>query len=208
MEWAISDSETYRGTAAELIGCAPSRSPEGTLMAKSLSPRRMAWAALLAVPTLVAACGARGPLDIVVVEGQEADAGAGVDAAATVDASEVAPEASPPEAGGPPGFDAGGLINCGTCLYESCGAQVLACITSNTCLTTAQCAVTMCFAGGMPDPLCILQKCANGDPQALSSLIGVFTCVAVTCGMQCTSVLGGLLGGGGVPGGGGGGSGG
>jgi hypothetical protein len=122
------------------------------------------------------------------------------DAAATVDASGGEPEAAPLDDSGPRGLDAGGLINCGTCLYEKCGTQVLACIASSTCVTVAQCAVTMCFTGGAPDPLCILQKCANGNPQELGPLIGVFSCVAMTCGMQCTSVLGGLLGGGGGPG--------
>jgi hypothetical protein len=155
-------------------------------MPNPVSLRRTASAALLAAPTLVVACGARGPLDIVVVQEQG-------------DAGEAAPDAPVGEpdvslGGGPPGFDAGGLINCGECLVQKCGPQFLACIISTPCRTTLQCAATTCLAGGMPDPLCVAQ-CANGDQQLLIQLGALFLCVSDGCGKQCTNALGGLGGG-------------
>jgi hypothetical protein len=171
-------------------------------MPNSVSPRRAACAALLAAPLLIVACGARGPLDIVVVqELPEADAGA--DVSSSVDGQPGGPEASPgptPEAGGRPGFDAGGLLACTGCLAQNCGKQLQACITSQSCVTTLQCVFTMCFSGGVPDINCALSNC--GGPQALPALAGIFTCVSTQC-PGCLGALGGLGGGGGLPGGGG-----
>jgi hypothetical protein len=175
-------------------------------MKRSVSPRRTACAALLGAPLLVVACGARGPLEIVVVQ-ELPGLDAGADVSSSVDgqpdASEDATEGAPqptPEAGGPPGFDAGGLLACGGCLAQNCSMQIQACITSQTCVATLQCVFTMCLSGGTPDPTCILSKC--GGPQVLMGpLVGVFTCIASNCS-GCLGALGGL-GGGGLPGGGG-----
>jgi hypothetical protein len=176
-------------------------------MPSSVSPRRTACAGLLAAPLLVAACGARGPLDIVVVqELPELDASA--DALSSTDgqpgAVDAASDSAPgptPEAGGRPGFDAGGLLACGGCLAQNCGMQLQACITSQSCVMTLQCVFTMCLSGGAPDVSCILSNC--GGPQALGGLVGIFTCVSSQC-PGCLGALGGLGGGGGgLPGGGG-----
>jgi predicted small lipoprotein YifL len=166
----------------------------------------------LVASLFLAACGARGPLDITViqeVEGPEASTDAAVVEAST-DAADASDAAEAGKEGGTFGIDGGPLINCGECVAQSCGSQVLTCIESPNCLSAIQCAVTTCLSGGSLDPSCI-EGCANGDLSALGDLVGTFTCVIGTCGAQCTSVLGGLGGlggGGGAGGGGGGGSGG
>jgi predicted small lipoprotein YifL len=175
-------------------------------MPNSFLPRHAAVAAMLAVPFLVAACGSRGPLDVV-IEDQSRDAGAdgaAIDAALDAapdgpgDASDGASEA------GPPGMD-GGLLACGTCVAQSCGQQLFACFQNTSCQQTLTCAAQKCLSGGTPNLQCVL-GCANGDQAALLQLYGVFMCITGTCGSQCVGVLGGLAGGagGGVGGGGGG----
>lgn len=171
-------------------------------MPNSHSLRRMVCTALVTAPLVVAGCGARGPLDVVVVE-EPLDSGAG---APSFDAPAEAPSIDAPRgAPGPglPGFDAGGLLSCGTCLQQHCGTQLLMCIQSSTCLSTAQCVLSNCLSGGMPDPICVTQKCADGGFQSFGDLIQVFTCIGTNC-PGCTSALGGL---GGLGGGGGGSSG-
>jgi hypothetical protein len=173
-------------------------------MPNSFSLRRTACAAILVVPCLVAACGARGPLDIVVVEGQldaAVDVTPGLDAQAVDAPGEAAAEAGDHETG-PAGFDAGPLVNCGACLAQQCGTQIFACLTASACQTTLQCAVTMCISGGAPDIACVL-KCANGDAQAIGQLTGLFGCITSNCS-ECLGALGAL---GGLGGGGGGGGG-
>jgi hypothetical protein len=173
--------------------------------------RRILPAALLAGPGLVVACGARGPLDITVIEEVASDAEADVSPTeAGADATDASGEAdapgtpdAPPDRG-PPGFDGGPLFNCGSCIYQSCEQQVLTCLESTDCRNAIQCAVTTCLSGGTPDPTCIL-GCANGDTTAIADLGSAFLCVEEQCGADCTSVLGSL---GGLGGGGGGGSGG
>ena len=169
------------------------------------SPLRRAAPAALVTAFVLVACGARGPLDVTVievVEGPEGGADVGVDAAAdATDASEAATDSAPETQG----FDAGPLVNCGTCVYQSCGTQLISCLTSTSCRTTLQCVVTMCISGGVPDITCVT-TCANGDATALGDVLGAFACIVQTCGTQCTSLLSGLTGGG--TGGGGGGAGG
>ncbi|HEY6461845.1 MAG TPA: hypothetical protein VIY73_16885 [Polyangiaceae bacterium] len=174
--------------------------------------RRLAPAALVA--GLLVACGARGPLDITVIEQGPADADvdapgvdAGIDASETGTGDGSLDAADAPDEGAP-GFDGGPIVNCGSCVIQNCGSQLLTCIQSTTCRTALQCVVTTCLSGGTPDPTCVL-GCANGDATALGDLVGAFECVIGTCGAQCTSVLGGLggLGGGGGGGGGAGGGG-
>ncbi len=172
-------------------------------MPKSLSLRRLVCAVLLAVPLVGVGCGARGPLDIVVVQ-EPLDAGAGAEAS-SLDAPLGAPEASMPGLPGLPGIDAGGLLACGSCLQQHCGMQIGACFQSSTCLATAGCVVTNCLSGGAPNLGCITQQCADGGVQSLLDLYGLFTCVGTNC-PGCTGALGGLGGlggGGGAPGAGG-----
>lgn len=182
-------------------------------MANNFQVRRAATAALFAVPLALVACGSRGPLDVVVAE-QPADAG---DDGTVVDAAPDGPgdgaadaaDASDGAADAAPRMDAG-LLACGTCVAQSCGQPIFMCFTNPTCQQTLTCAVQKCFAGGMPDPQCVL-GCANGNPQALVQLYAVFQCILSNCGAPCMGVLGGLGGGpsgGGGGGGGGGGSGG
>jgi hypothetical protein len=158
---------------------------------------------------LVSGCGARGPLDVIIVEETPADAsmdakvldgstdGDGV-ADAFPDALESGPEA------GDGGSDGNPLFSCGQCLLESCGNQVITCITASACTTALQCAVTTCLASGTPDLSCI-GNCANGDSMTETQLLSVIGCVVGTCGTDCVGLLGGL---GGLGGGGGGGGGG
>src|SRR5580692_8600519 len=109
---------TYRGTGRELIACHPlrGRSP----MSVPLLSRRVA--PLVVAPMLwIAACGARGPLDITVVE-ETSDAAvdvveASVDAKDASDASDAAPDQ-----GMGPGLPDSGPIACVTCIGQSCGA--------------------------------------------------------------------------------------
>jgi hypothetical protein len=166
-----------------------------------LSLRRAACAAVLVTPALVAACGARGPLDVIIVVEEQPEAGADVSPSEDAPAS---PIDSATDDAGPVGvgFDAAPLVNCGSCLAQHCGMQLYSCFASTTCRTTLQCAATKCLSGGMPNPQCVL-TCANGDTSSLTQLVGVFGCVLGNCGSQCTSVLGGLGGGGGFGGGGG-----
>lgn len=173
---------------------------------------RLVAGASLATAALVCACGSRGPLDITVVEETPAtdasidvraeasvDAGEGGDspADAPLDVLEASPDTSMP-------FDGGPLVNCGSCLVQSCGTQLLTCITSSGCLTALQCVASMCLTGGTPNIAC-LAGCTNGDQTTETDLLSVLGCVIGTCGSQCTSVLSGLggLGGGGSGGGGG-----
>jgi hypothetical protein len=159
--------------------------------------RRTARAAVVASPALLAACGARGPLEVTSVREPEGGAApAGDDAQASpVDAGAV-PEAQA-EGGG---FDGGPLLSCGTCLAQHCGMQLYACLASATCRTTLECAATKCLSGGAPNLGCVL-TCSNGDPASLTPLVGLFGCVTGNCGSQCVSLLGSL--GSGVFGGGG-----
>jgi hypothetical protein len=181
-------------------------------MAVSSLSRRFVPAAFVA--GLLVACGARGPLDITVVEetaeggGDAAVLEAGPDVVDASDGGEGGD--APDDRVGPPGFDAGPIVNCGQCVVQSCGQQFLTCLTDTNCRTALQCVVTTCLSGGTPDPTCVL-GCANGDATTLADLVGAFECVIGTCGAQCTSVLGslgGLGGGGGGSSGGGGGGGG
>ncbi|HEY3819731.1 MAG TPA: hypothetical protein VGL81_21330 [Polyangiaceae bacterium] len=169
-------------------------------------PLRHGLPAALFATFLLVACGARGPLDIDVieiVEGPEGGADVAVEASAdAADASDSGDAADAAEE--TQGFDGGPIVNCGSCVVQSCGQQLLTCLTSTTCRTALQCVVTMCISGGAPDISCVT-GCANGDATALGDLLGAFGCIVETCGTQCTSVLGGLTGGGGSGGGGGGG---
>lgn len=148
---------------------------------------------------LAVACGARGPLDITVIE---VAPDAEVDAPATDASTDAADaqDATEDEGGGPGGFDAGPIVNCGSCVAGSCGPQLLACIESTGCRDALQCVVTTCLSGGTPSITCI-EGCASSDggsASTLPELIGAFTCIVESCGSQCTSVLGGLTGGGGA----------
>jgi hypothetical protein len=161
-------------------------------MSDPLLLRRTARAAVVVASAIMAACGARGPLEVVVE--QEPDAGA-IPAPNDAQARPVgtaAPEAGV-EGGGLEGggLDGGALLSCGTCLAQHCGMQLYACFASTTCRTTLECAATMCLSGGMPSLGCVL-GCANGDPASLTQLVGLLGCVTGNCGSQCTSLLGTL----------------
>jgi predicted small lipoprotein YifL len=161
-------------------------------------PRAIAlWLAIFAGVSL-GACGSRGPLDIEIVQGTADDAGVDATPPLADAADDVATvDAAPVDAG-----HEASLVDCGTCLAQQCGQQILKCVQATTCRTTLQCAVQQCFAAGNTSPNCLLQ-CTNGNPAGLIPLIGIVTCVTNKCGADCTSVLGGL-GGGGIGGGGGG----
>ncbi len=173
-------------------------------MPNPFSLRRASFAVAISVAFVTAACGARGPLDIVVVEEQPPGADAGADVSSSVDAAiDATPDV--PQVG-LPGFDAGGLASCGTCLVQNCGSQIGSCIANPSCESTIQCVATMCLAGGGGTANllgCVTTQCAGeGGLESLTSILGLFQCVTGNC-PSCTSALGGLLGGGGGGGGGG-----
>lgn len=180
-------------------------------MASFFALRRAPVAIALTTATLVCACGARGPLDIIVVEeapldastdatrGVEAGAEASVDGSAdAADAADAAPDAQDAAPDSMTGFDGGAIFNCGSCVVQTCGTQVLSCVTSSTCTTALQCVVTTCLTGGTPNFGCI-GTCTNGDSTTQSQVLGLVGCIIGNCGMSCTGALGGLggLGGGG-----------
>jgi hypothetical protein len=61
---------------------------------------------------------------------------------------------------------------------------------------------TECLSGGAPNANCLLD-CAAGDPGGALQVFQVFQCVTGTCGEDCSSLLGAVLGGLGGGGGGG-----
>jgi hypothetical protein len=165
-----------------------------------ISLRRASFGAAFSVAVLTAACGARGPLDIVVIE-EQPPPDAGADVSSSVDAPPDSPQVGPPV--GLPGLDSG-LAACGTCLVQNCGSEIGMCIATPSCQSTLQCVATMCLAGGSANLLgCVTTQCAGDSGLAsLTSLFGLFQCVTGNC-PTCTGALGGLLGGGGggMPGG-------
>ncbi len=137
-------------------------------------------------------CGARGPLD-----DTPYDAGSDVSVALVDAAPDVAEEA-----GADADATAPGLLECGQCLLGECSGATLACVQSEGCRATVQCIATTCVSSGSPDLPCVLRCAASND--GVAPALGLFQCVTDTCGADCTSVLGSLLGA--VGGGGGGGT--
>ena len=175
-------------------------------MIRPVTSRIGAGIAVASFVAIIAACGARGPLD----DDPVLDASAAADVMAADVSTDL--DASPPpvDARAEAASEGGTLIECGTCLVGQCGAGILTCVQATACRTTLQCVTTTCLAGGAPDTACLF-KCASGDPTAALELFQIFQCVTGKCGGDCSSVLGGLLGGlgggGGGDGGGGGGGG-
>lgn len=174
-------------------------------MPSPLFPRRTPVGLALAIAGVVCACGARGPLDIIVVEEGARDAsvdGRDVEASsdaqdarvdgesdALADVIDAMPDVSM-------GFDGGPLLNCGSCLVQNCSNQLITCVTSTGCTMALQCVTGMCLQGGTPNFQCI-QGCTGGNATTQQQLLGVLGCVIGNCGMQCTGALAGLGGGGG-----------
>lgn len=176
-------------------------------MASPFLLRRFLVGTSLAAAALISACGARGPLDIIVVE-EVSDASVDAHGEASLEASTEAGD-GPTDAPGDVqdatpdtlmGFDGGAIFNCGTCVVQTCGTQVLACVTSTACTTALQCVATMCLTGGTPDLSC-LAGCTGGDATTQQQLLSMIGCIIGNC--DCASLLAGL--GGGLGGGGGGG---
>jgi hypothetical protein len=172
-------------------------------MASPFRLRRFLLGTSLAAAALVSACGARGPLDIIVIE-ETPDASLDARVEASVEASGEAGDASPDvdafEAASMP-VEAGPIPECIMCLTQTCGTTLLTCVTSSGCIAALQCAATTCLTGGTPDLGCI-EGCTNGDATTQQQLLSVIACVIGNC-PTCTSVLTSL--GGGIGGGGGGG---
>ncbi len=177
-------------------------------MASPFLLRRFLVGTSLAAAALVSACGARGPLDIIVIE-EVPDASLDAHAEASHDASHEGsdgPTDAPgdvrdatPDTAMP--FDGGALFNCSTCLVQTCGTQLLTCVTATACTTALQCVATTCLTSGTPDISC-LTGCTGGDSTTEMQLLSVIGCIIGNC-PTCTSALAGL--GGGLGGGGGGG---
>lgn len=169
--------------------------PRRSIVRRALASTLASALAALAV----LACGSRGPLDIEVIEINGVD-GATVDGAELDGATHDGSADSAPDVVSDGRADGGNpLVNCGQCLAQSCGQQVLACITDTNCRGVLQCVAQMCLGGGGTgglNPQCAL-GCAGGDFTKLSGVIALFTCVTTKCGPDCASALGGLGGGGG-----------
>jgi hypothetical protein len=150
---------------------------------------------------LTSACGARGPLDAPDYFGnQSADGG---DEGSTSEggngdaAADAAADARPGDAGG----DVSNPINCAVCVGQSCSNQILACVTSQSCLGTLQCVFSKCLTGGSVNTACAFGCAGEAGPQGLLDVLAVFQCITTSCGADCNSLLGGLGGGlGGIPG--------
>ncbi len=164
-----------------------------SLLRRSLAPVVVAASSLVSL----VACGSRGPLDIEVIE-YNGDAGATVDGADLDGAGGDALNGdAKSDAVGDAGPDGNPLINCGQCVAQNCGQQVIACVTDPSCRTTLQCVIQMCLGGtGGVNVQCALM-CGGGDIGKLGPILGVFTCITGKCGADCASALGGLGGGGG-----------
>ena len=145
---------------------------------------------------VLGACGSRGPLDddIILI-----NADSGVIDSGVIDSAPVVDSAPPPISDA--AIDTGtGLIQCGTCVAEQCGTDVLTCITDPACQTILQCVGTTCFGGaGGFDPSCLI-GCAGGGGTGVGEALGIFQCITGSCGNACGGLLGGLGGlGGGIP---------
>jgi len=166
--------------------------------------RRALVGTLLAGAALACACGARGPLDITVIEVAASDAAVTADVQTDTSSPDALPDAAreampdvlEAAADTAMGMDGGPLVNCGTCVAQSCGNQLLTCITAPGCTAALQCVATTCVTGGVPNLSCVT-GCTMGNTTTESQLLSVFGCVIGTCGTQCTGLLGGLGGGGG-----------
>jgi predicted small lipoprotein YifL len=154
----------------------------------------------LAVPVAIAgaiglaACGARGPLEVDVIDVYP-------DAGPTSDASilDAAPEATLPDAApdatGDDAADGNGnpVVDCVSCVGQMCGTDLIDCLTNTDCRTDVQCIVQMCLTGGTGGfDIGCLGTCTASDPAAGGQAITAFTCILMGCGSQCTSLLGGL----------------
>lgn len=166
----------------------PATSPLVRLIAGALG----VGAILAAAPS----CGSRGPLDDEASSaGADASAdvnggGASVDGSSTTPVTDASkPDASPADAG----KEGGTIIDCAQCLVQECQSSIVACVQSASCRQTFQCVITDCLSGGSPNPACLLQ-CASGDPKGALQVFQVFQCVTGTCGPDCSTLLGTILG--------------
>jgi hypothetical protein len=163
-------------------------------------------AALALFGAAVVACGVRGPLDSDVIQEVASDGGGNPGPGPSVDSGGGGEDANPGvDASAPvdatPAVDApheASLINCGTCVAQSCGTQIVSCLTNTTCAAALQCIATTCLAGadggggGGLGNLGCFTNCAGGNPANLAGLLGIIQCITTSCGSDCGSVLGGL----------------
>lgn len=182
----------------------PSRPRSRSLVASTLALAAFAapWAA---------ACGSRGPLDDAPPPAPEAivDEAGLLDASVSVDATdEPIVDAGQKDTSPPVQRDAGPL-ECGLCVAQQCSPAIVACIQNPSCTAVFQCVIQTCLlgfgdggGGGGLDASCLIQ-CGAGNIGGALQALQIFQCITQTCGPECSSVLGGLLGGG-FPGGGGG----
>ncbi len=143
-------------------------------MNRSRTSRAAVLLAALSFIAVVAACGARGPLD----DDAFPDAGGTGADVGTVDVSTI-PDAAPPPLDAPAEAtsEGGSIIECGACLITSCGADILKCIQATGCRTTLQCVATTCLGSGTPSPACLF-NCASGDPTGALQIFQIFQSVS------------------------------
>ncbi len=153
-------------------------------------------AGMACVPVLLCvACGARGPLDAPdYLYGAGAD---GSDEGSTAEGGNITDGAGLTDAKSSTdaGVDAANPINCAICVGQACSNQIIACVTSQSCIGTLQCVFSKCLSGGSVNPVCAFGCSGEAGPSGLLEVLAVFQCITMSCGADCNSVIGGLGGG-------------
>ncbi len=168
---------------------------------------------LVLLSAALAGCGARGPLDLEVIEvtpegGVDASLPADTGVDSTVDSSDASMDSEPDVIADVAEATADAPqpnpIDCGMCVAQQCGMDFLTCFQDPTCRMVLQCVFMQCFGGaGGVDPQCVL-TCSNGNFMELAQILKIVACIGTSCGPVCM----GLFGDGGIGLGGGGGGGG
>lgn len=143
-----------------------------------------------------AACGARGPLDTpdyFFANTDASDEASTAEGGSTDGASDAI--ALTDARANDSGVDAANPINCAVCVGQSCSNQIIACVTSQSCLGTLNCVFSKCLSGGSVNPVCAFGCAGEGGPTGLLDVLAVFQCITMSCGADCNSLIGGLGGG-------------
>ncbi len=153
-------------------------------------------AGMACVPVLLCvACGARGPLDapdyLYGASADGSDEGSTAEGGDITDASGLLDGKTSTDAG----VDAANPINCAICVGQACSNQIIACVTSQSCIGTLQCVFSKCLSGGSVNPVCAFGCSGEAGPSGLLEVLAVFQCITSSCGADCNSVIGGLGGG-------------
>jgi hypothetical protein len=81
----------------------------------------------------------------------------------------------------------GGAQACVDCVTDNCPAAQT-CFEDPACVQGAACALATCVAQDGGDGLDCWLGCFEDDPAAALTAFSAFTCVAGSCGMDCTAM--------------------